>query len=210
MKKAPILLGFQRKIRSSPDDGNLANTADLDEDDWDMQYDLRKPEHIIIADDTNAYQVFGDSIFAAPQEDILEGRSVIVMYFYLSYRANDVGFYKGLGSRQLSSLVKEDYKTSVELRESKTAAETRSLILERLPLFLHEHTHARTRVSFAWLNSGNNFVVKTFGKLSVTKTLNYGDIRLSKIQDASAVAKRIGYGPIQLWIAGNAQLDMYE
>jgi len=106
--------------------------------------------------------------------------------------------------------VKEEYKTSSEVKDTNMAAEVRRLILERLPLFLHEHTHAATRVTYSWLNAGNNFVVKTFAKLTVTKTLNHGSVRLSRTQDASAAGKRIGYGAIQLWIAGTAQLDMYE
>lgn len=32
---------------------------------------LREPGEIVIADDTNSYQLFGDTIFVAPQE--LEG-----------------------------------------------------------------------------------------------------------------------------------------
>jgi hypothetical protein len=44
-----------------------------DEDDWDFQDDLLQPNKVAIADDTNAYQLFGDRIFCAPQEDILEG-----------------------------------------------------------------------------------------------------------------------------------------
>lgn len=126
------------------------------------------------------------------------------------YLSEVLAFYVELGSRRLSALVKEDYQTSQELSMSKTALETRSLILERLPLFLHEHSHSRTKVSYSWLNSGNNLVVKSFGKLSVTKSLSFGEIRLSRKQDASAVAKRFGSGPIQLWLAGNAQIDMYE
>lgn len=120
-------------------------------------------------------------------------------------------FYAQLGSRRLSSLVKEEYQSSAEVKNSKIAVDTRALILERLPLFLHEHSHARTRVSYSWLTSTINFVVKTYGKLSVTKSLTFGDLRLSRKQDASAVAQRTGNsGPIQLWIAGNAQIDMYE
>ena len=46
--------------------------AEWDEEGWEDLHDLRKPSEIVIADDTNAYQLFGDSIFAAPQEDILE------------------------------------------------------------------------------------------------------------------------------------------
>ena len=50
----------------------------------------------------------------------------------------------------------------------------------------------------------------TFGKLTVIKTLTYNEIRVVKNQDASAVAFREGRGPIELWLAGNDQVDMYE
>jgi hypothetical protein len=60
------------------------------------------------------------------------------------------------------------------------------------------------------LNEDKNFIVKVFGKLLVTKFLHHGDIRFSENNDASAVAKREGRGPIELWIAGNTQVDMYE
>ncbi|KAF7376003.1 hypothetical protein MSAN_00015000 [Mycena sanguinolenta] len=183
MKKSPILLGMLRKTTSS---------GDFDDDEKDLQYDLKRPDEIVIADDNNALQNFGDALFTAPQEDILEG------------------FYMLLGSRRLSSLVKEEYKTSSQSKDQQTAIETRALILERLPLFLHEHTHARTRVTYNWLNQEAHFIVTCFGKLSVTKTLDFGDIRTSRTQEASAAAKRIGSGPINLWLAGNAQVDMYE
>jgi len=119
-------------------------------------------------------------------------------------------FYAELGSPRLSHLVREEYQTTAELQNSKTATEIRSLILERLPLFLHEHTHTRTRVSFSWLSADNNFVVKTFGKLSVVKALKYGELHVSKKQEVTAVTRRVASGPIQLWIAGNSQIDMYE
>lgn len=86
----------------------------------------------------------------------------------------------------------------------------RALILERLPLFLHEHTHTRPKVQYSWLNNEKNFVVRTFGKLTVSKHLNFGTVRISRNQDASAATKRGAFGPVELWIAGNAQVDMYE
>ncbi|KAF9562769.1 hypothetical protein CPC08DRAFT_749290 [Agrocybe pediades] len=187
MKKAPILLGLQRKARRQNKE-----TDDWDEDEWDTTYDLMKPNEIIVADDTHAYQAFGHSLFTAPQEDIIEA------------------FYNKLGAPRLSRLVKEEYRTSVELPNSKVATDLRALVLQRLPLFLHEHNHARTKVSFSWLSAEKHFVVKAFGKLYVTKSLNYGSLNLSRKQDASAVSRRIGTGPIELWIAGDAQLDMYE
>jgi len=70
MKKAPILLGLQRKARRQNKAGD-----DWDEDEWDIVYDLKKPNEIIVADDTHAYQAFGASLFTAPQEDIIEGNS---------------------------------------------------------------------------------------------------------------------------------------
>lgn len=67
MKRSPILLGTKRKPRTQKKD-----QEDWDEE-WDIVYDLKRPDEIIIADDTNTYQYFGDSLYAAPQEDILEG-----------------------------------------------------------------------------------------------------------------------------------------
>jgi hypothetical protein len=81
MKNAPILLGMKRSIRGKPNVGRQrSNSIDVDEEDWEMQYDLRKPDQIIVADDNNAYRDFGDSVFTAPQEDILEGQSDAFVY----------------------------------------------------------------------------------------------------------------------------------
>lgn len=121
-----------------------------------------------------------------------------------------IDFYFELGSRRLSSLIKDEFKTTTEIKHTRKAVEVRSLILERLPLFLHEHTHTQTRVPYTWLNQDQNFVVRAFGKLTVVKSLLYGQTRISKHQDASAIAFRDGRGPIQLWLAGNDLVDMYE
>lgn len=72
MKISPILLGFRRQRKSRKESNNA---LDLDEDDWELLYDLRKPLDVVIADDTNAYQMFGESIYAAPQEDLVESVS---------------------------------------------------------------------------------------------------------------------------------------
>jgi hypothetical protein len=74
MKKAPILLASRRKRRQVGNTGRTQpSSADFDEDEWELQYDLRRPDQIVIvADDSNGYQLFGDQIFTAPQEDLLE------------------------------------------------------------------------------------------------------------------------------------------
>ncbi|CDO69003.1 hypothetical protein BN946_scf184834.g10 [Trametes cinnabarina] len=197
LKRAPALLGSRRVRKDNLTERKLKKGDDpageLEEEDWEYQYDLLTPDKIVVADDTNAYQLFGDVVFTAPQEDLLEA------------------FYMELGCRRLSGLVREDYQTRNPLVGPDTrAARIRALILERLPLFLHEHTHTKTRVSYSWLNNKDNFIVKTFSGLIVTKTLQFGEKRVSKSQDASAVARRIGRGPIELWLAGIDQVDMYE
>lgn len=108
--------------------------------------------------------------------------------------------------------VREECQCTAEILDSKKAAETQKLVLERLPLFLYEHTHSKTKVTMNWLSTPGNFVVKTFGKITVSRHLNFGDLRLSKGQEVSAISRRTaaGYGPIQLWVAGNTQVDMYE
>jgi hypothetical protein len=68
MKWSNVLLGSRRVKK---DGGKTSSEGD--EDDWDLQDDLLQPSKVAIADDTNAYQLFGDRIFCAPQEDILEG-----------------------------------------------------------------------------------------------------------------------------------------
>jgi Protein of unknown function (DUF3684) len=117
--------------------------------------------------------------------------------------------YLFLGSPRLSSLVKEYYRTSGEATHSKIGAEVRHLILERLPLFLHEHPESGIQVSLDWLNNEKNFIIRVFARLLVTKSL-HGDIRDSRSHEASAVAKREGNGPIELWLSGNKQVNMYE
>ena len=205
MKRSPILLGQKRKRRSA----KTAAPDFEDEDGWDYDYDLLQPSKIIIADDTNGYQLFGDKIFTCPQEDLLEGNGrgcfidVLCSYGYLD-------FYGELGSRRLSSLVKEDYETSSETNATRKAEEIRARILERLPLFLHEHNHTATRVPFSWLNTGKNFIVRVFSSVRVKKSLTYGDLRLMEKQDASAVALRENRGPIQLWLSNNMAVDMFE
>ncbi|KAG9310114.1 hypothetical protein JVU11DRAFT_9726 [Chiua virens] len=182
MKVSPILLGMRRQKASKALMEKMP-LGEWDEEGWEDLHDLRKPSEVVIADDTNAYQLFSDSIFAAPQEDLLES------------------FYTSLGCRRLSTVVREEYKVLNEISDTKTATAVRTLVLERLPLFLHEHTHARTKVSLSWLSGTSNFKVKVFAKLVVSKTLDVGHGKTTRTLDASAAAKRVGMGPIELWLS---------
>ena len=77
MKRASILLGTRRVKKERTDTKRPIDDA-LDEEEWDVEHDLLRPDQIVIADDTSAYQMFGDSVFCAPQEDLLEGESTIL------------------------------------------------------------------------------------------------------------------------------------
>ena len=75
MKRSPVLLGIRRVKREKKK--KEKGFEDLDEeDDWDYEYDLLAAAKVIIADDTNAYQLFGDAVFSCPQEDFLEGAAL--------------------------------------------------------------------------------------------------------------------------------------
>lgn len=52
--------------------------------------------------------------------------------------------------------------------------------------------------------------MRAFGKLAVIKHLNIEGAKVTKKQEASAASLRHGSGSIELWVAGNSQIDMYE
>jgi hypothetical protein len=71
MRRTSCLLGAQRKLRKTLRTG--ADVDDFEDEDWEVIYHFKKPHEIVIADDTHSFRIFGDSLFTAPQEDILEG-----------------------------------------------------------------------------------------------------------------------------------------
>ena len=74
MKRSAILLGSRRVRREKKEKTSIEFD---DEDDWEYEYNLLTPDKVIIADETNAYQLFGDAVFSCPQEDLLEGTCFI-------------------------------------------------------------------------------------------------------------------------------------
>lgn len=66
MKRTPFLLASRRVKKGE-------GFADIDDENAEHVYDLLRADQIIVADDTNEYQLFGDAIFCCPQEDLLEG-----------------------------------------------------------------------------------------------------------------------------------------
>ena len=79
LKRSPVLLGSRRVRKDKPTSNKKANDdalKELEEEDWEYQYDLLTADMVVVADDTNAYQLFGDVVFSAPQEDLLEGMAL--------------------------------------------------------------------------------------------------------------------------------------
>lgn len=68
MKRSPMLLAtqYKPKIDSKGDD--------LDDEEWDPTYGLKKADEIVLVDDTSAYQAFKGVLWTAPQEDLIEGQ----------------------------------------------------------------------------------------------------------------------------------------
>lgn len=70
LKEKKILVGSRRIRREKSD-----KATDLsDEEAWNLEYDLLTPDEVVIADDMITFQQFGEELFCAPQEDILEGK----------------------------------------------------------------------------------------------------------------------------------------
>jgi Protein of unknown function (DUF3684) len=63
--------------------------------------------------------------------------------------------YASLGSPRLGQLIKEEYKPVGEIREAPDAAKIRKLVLERLPLFLHERNQTRVLIRPEWMQNAS-------------------------------------------------------
>jgi len=76
MKRAPILLCSQRKAMEQST--HKITSDEFDDGEWQIGYDLKAAEQIVIADNTNTHQIFGAELFTAPQEDIIEGELLLM------------------------------------------------------------------------------------------------------------------------------------
>ena len=70
LKGAPILVGSRRIRRQEPDKA----TDLMDEEAWDLEYNLLPPDQVVVADNMIIFQQFGEELFCAPQEDVIEGK----------------------------------------------------------------------------------------------------------------------------------------
>lgn len=180
-----------------------AEANDDEVDDYELVHDLLPAAEIVITDDQLSSAVFASSFFSAPQEDLLEK------------------FYAGLGSPRLSSLVKEEYKEiGAEIKTDRAILQSdsmRKLILERLPLFLHDMraTNRTLVLTWEWLNKPDNLQVKLYSRIARHMTYQRGAVRKAESHEVSASAKHLPAstlrtGPLALSLSDSTPLDMYE
>lgn len=67
MTRSNMFLG-SRRVKG----GGGNSSIERDKDDWYLQDELLQPSKVVIVDDADAYQLFGDRIFCAPQDDTIE------------------------------------------------------------------------------------------------------------------------------------------
>ena len=210
LKTSQILVGSRCVQNQEHDQATeCVEGGEEGEKDQKLEYKLLAPNQVAIVDNTIALEQFGEEIFCAPQDDTLEGEHGSLCPLYSMLTLEITAFYRSLGCKQLSDLIKEEYQTTQETYGNKATQGVRSLVLERLPLFLYKHATTTTRVSPSWLKKGN-FIVRTFEKIMVTKSIDFAGTKSSKSFGTSATIRREGGGPVQLWLSNNGQVDMHE
>ncbi|KIJ08708.1 hypothetical protein PAXINDRAFT_182233 [Paxillus involutus ATCC 200175] len=176
MSHKPTLLGMRRKKIE------IEGQAE-----WDYEHHFLTYQGVTIVDDISNYQLFGDCLFIAPQEEAIER------------------FYALLGCSYLSAVVKERCNDLHEITAMETCLEVQSLILERLPLFIQTHTDTKPKVTTP--SSPDHLKVKACKRIVVSKTLVTE--RVKRTRDVWAIARCEG-NCVELWISKTAKRDMYE
>lgn len=147
MRNAPIFLGYRRGKSTGRDGYSLE--AD--------EFELCKAEEVLVADDMESRRTFGDCIFIAPQEELLEK------------------FYSEMQVKSLSSCIKYTVEPDKELLNAPSAHSLRHSIIEKIPIFLHEFDEPRFRNGMRLLrwHDENQFFVRACKRLDVTKRLDF-------------------------------------
>ncbi|RKF63269.1 putative neutral zinc metallopeptidase protein [Erysiphe neolycopersici] len=107
------------------------------------EYQLAKPDQIIINDNYTSYRLFKQSLISAPEEEKLED------------------LYLALGAQTLNSLVHEDLRLGHAYEKQGSAIKLRAHILERSRLFLYEYKRDSIKHDVKWLEKNLNVQVVT-------------------------------------------------
>lgn len=132
------------KIQNSDRSEKLYDSdPDDNEESKIKEYQLAKPDQIIIIDNYTSYRLFKQSLISAPEEEKLED------------------LYLSLGAQTLNSLVQEDLRLGNSYEKQGSAVKLRAHILERSKLFLYEYKRESIKHDVKWLEKNLNVKVVT-------------------------------------------------
>jgi hypothetical protein len=193
MKIAPFLLASKElpathTLSEKTTHRRIEEIEDLDEEESQgiREWQLASAQDAIIIDDYVSYNLFKNSILAAPQEDTLED------------------FYYSLGAPLLSTLVDEAARHGPVLKDQKAAIRLQRQIYERSRLFLHEQPPDMIKHDTKWLEKNLN--VQAVSSISLRRSLKGRDV--SHVEKRSAVITQVNR-EYTLWIVGD-KTDLYQ
>ncbi|KAI1001902.1 hypothetical protein K3495_g6301 [Podosphaera aphanis] len=160
MRQSKWLLASFEKTKNL-ENSNLKTTSlegeqfDSDPDELEettvKEYQLARPDQIVINDNYTSYRLFKQSLVSAPEEEKLED------------------FYLALGAQTLNTLVQEDLRLGQPHEKQYSAVKLRSHILERSKLFLYEHKKGSIRHDVKWLEK--NLSVQVVSTIALRRSL---------------------------------------
>ncbi|KAG2144729.1 uncharacterized protein EDB93DRAFT_533364 [Suillus bovinus] len=175
MKNAPIFVGYRTSRSLHPD-----NSTPVVRD----EFQLVPASKILLADDMENRRIFGEFVWLAPQDELLEK------------------LYESVGSGYLSAHIKYNVKPTSEQHKWPPCEEVRKAILEKLPIFMHEFDEQRLKqgaVHRKW-DDKSRFVVKGCKDLTVDK----------RLESNYCISDEEDNGRVVLWLKKTEHLDMYD
>jgi hypothetical protein len=143
MKQAPFLLGYIEEIDEQAKKASSTSGGRDDYEDEDATiraYSLRRPEALVILDAVREYYFFREHLCCAPDDTVLER------------------FYSALGVPSLASLIENDDRIGNAPRDQNSALKFRSLIIERVRVFLYDYS-GELRRDVKWLEKNMSVVL---------------------------------------------------
>lgn len=193
MKRAPFLLASREVVSKSKSIAADDKADDkVDDDTYEeenqaiKEWQLVRASDAVIVDDYTSFNLFKESLLAAPQEEGLED------------------MYKTLGTPCLSSLVEEHARCGALAPDQSAAASLQKRIYERSRLFLHEFQPNQISHDAVWLEK--HLSVQVVSSISLCRSLRGRN--LSHVEKRSAVVIRKAAGWL-LYISGS-RINFYE
>ncbi|EPB82838.1 hypothetical protein HMPREF1544_10405 [Mucor circinelloides 1006PhL] len=193
MKTKPFLVGIKRTTLSEQQQQQqqqekLDNAEEAAEEEF-VQYRLAKGSDIFINNDTMAQQIF--SPLSAPMEPMLED------------------FYVNLGSKMLSSQIRETYSYATNVGITKTTKKITEMIFERAPIIIYQMMNDEPRRKKELLHDEKyikqNLKVTQVKDLKIIRTFRHTNEK--NIQPTTSCADRSNF---QIYVSNANDIDYYD